>query len=233
MDRYSSPLGIERSITLQQVNYSHDRSPVQAQAISSPKPTENTSFTPATYSHAMRKAHLHPVTGSRYGGIVATWKHGRSTIEYLLDNGRLQRVASSGVGEAADRILSRAERRVMTARAGFEGGDHEGAFVAAYDAYRMAAEALLICQGLRATGGEGSHITVEDSASAQFSGEIEVFAKPTFERFRRLRHSAQYFDPDMPEVTEEDAEWAITTGRVAIDGARHLSERGSLPPFDL
>ena len=164
---------------------------------------------------------------------MAAWKHGRRTIEYLLESGRLQRVASSGVGDAADRVLSRAERRLVTAQAGFEGGDHEGAFVAAYDAYRMAAEALLVRQGLRATGGEGSHVTVEDSVSAQFSGGIEVFAKPTFERFRRLRHSAQYFDPEMPEVAAEDAEWAITTGRAAIDGVRHLSERGSLPPFDL
>ena len=163
---------------------------------------------------------------------MAAWKHGIPTIEYLLDSGRLQRVASSGSGDAAVRVLSRAERRLATALAGLEGGDYEGAFVAAYDTYRMAAEALLVGQGLRATGGDGSHVTVEDSVSAQFSGEVEVFAKPTFERFRRLRHSAQYFDPDMPEVTEEDAEWAITTGGAAMDGARHISEQGSLPPFD-
>jgi len=152
-------------------------------------------------------------------------------IEGAIGNG-LRRVASSGVGEAAARVLSRAGRRLVTAQAGLEGGDYEGAFVAAYDAYRMAAEALLLGQGLRSTGGEGSHVTVEDSVSAQFSGEIGAFAKPTFERFRRLRHSAQYFDPDMLEVTEEDAEWAITTARTAIDGARNLSERGSLPLFD-
>lgn len=164
---------------------------------------------------------------------MAAWKPGRPTIEYLLDSGRLQRVALSGAGEAAVRVLARAERRLVTAQAGLEGGDYEGAFVAVYDAYRMAAEALLVAQGLRATGGDGSHVTVEDSVSAQFAGEIEVFAKPTFERFRRLRHSAQYFDPDMPEITEEDAVWAITTGRAAIDGARHIIERGSLPLFDL
>jgi len=35
----------------------------------------------------------------------------------------------------------------------------------------MAAEALLSRQGLRATGGDGSHMCVEDAASAQFSAD--------------------------------------------------------------
>lgn len=69
------------------------------------------------------------------------------------------------------------------------------AYVAAYDACRMAAESLLTRQGLHATGGDGSHMTVEDAVSAQFAADIPAFAKPTFERFRRTRHSAQYFDP--------------------------------------
>ena len=46
--------------------------------------------------------------------------------------------------------------------------------MAAYDAYRMAAEALLICQGLRATGGEGSHMTVEDVMNAQFGSMMKI-----------------------------------------------------------
>ena len=77
-----------------------------------------------------------------------------------------------------------------------EGGDVDGAYVAAYDAYRMAGESLLARQGLRATGGDGSHVTVEDAVSAQFAADIPAFVKPTFERLRRTRHSAQYFDPD-------------------------------------
>ena len=58
----------------------------------------------------------------------------------------------------------------------------DGAYVAAYDAYRMAAESLLARQGLRATGGDGSHMTVEDAVAAQFAADIPEFAKPTFER---------------------------------------------------
>ena len=161
------------------------------------------------------------------------WKPGRTTVEHLLGRGRLEQVASTGVVEAADRVFARAELRLVTAQAGFEGGDHEGAFVSAYDAYRLAAESLLIRQGLRATGGDGSHVTVEDSISAQFSGVVSAFAKPTFERFRRMRHSAQYFDPDVPEVAAEDAEWAIMTGKAAVEGTRRLNERGDLAHFVL
>lgn len=97
----------------------------------------------------------------------------------------------------------------------------------------MAAESLLARQGLRATEGTGSHVTVEDSVSAQFSNVISAFAKPTFERFRRMRHAAQYFDPDDPGVALEDAQWAIATAKAAIGGIRSFDEGGDLALFDL
>ena len=104
-------------------------------------------------------------------------------------------------------------------------GDVDGAYVAAYDAYRMAAEALLARQGLRATGGEGAHMTVEDAVSAQFAPEIPAFTKPAFERLRRTRHSAQYFDPAAAPITEADALWAIDKATAALSGvSRLLSE---------
>lgn len=173
------------------------------------------------------------VIAFRHGGSVPAWQPGRSTVVYLLGRGRLEQVASIGVVEASDRVLARAELRLVTAKAGLEGGDNEGAFVAAYDSYRMAAESLLVRQGLRATGGTGSHVTVEESVSAQFSNVISAFAKPTFERFRRMRHAAQYFDPDDPELALEDAQWAIVTAKAAIGGIRRFDERGGLALFVL
>jgi len=159
---------------------------------------------------------------------MAAWEGGRTSIEYLLGKGRLEPVAGVGTDRAAELIMIRAERRLSTAAAGLDLGDVDGAFVAAYDAYRMAAESLLVCQGLRATGGDGSHMTVEDAISAQFASEIGSFAKPTFERFHRTRHTAQYFDPDAAEITGDDAGWAITTARAAVVGTRAISERLSL-----
>ena len=100
--------------------------------------------------------------------------------------------------------------------AALAGGDIDGAYVAAYDAYRMAAESLLAQQGLRAIGGDGSHMTVEDAISAQFAEEIPAFAKPAFERFRRTRHSALYFDPKAAPITRADASWAIEKATAAL-----------------
>lgn len=99
---------------------------------------------------------------------------------------------------------------------------------AAFDAYRMAAEALLIRQGLRATGGEGSHVTVEDAVSGQFAKAIPGLAKPTFERLRRTRHAAQYFDPSSAEISRDDAAWALTTSRTVVEAVERLL--GTDPP---
>ena len=107
----------------------------------------------------------------------------------------------------------------------------DGAYVAAYDAYRMAAEALLARQALRATGGDGSHMAVEDAVSAQFREEIPAFAKPTFERLGRARHSAQYFDPSAPPLTESDAGWAIEKAKQALAGVRALLAASPPEPF--
>jgi hypothetical protein len=151
------------------------------------------------------------------------WGRGERTVRYLVDKGRLESFESADLDGVAAALSQRAARRVQTtATAALEGGDVEGAYVAAYDAYRMAAETLLACQGLRATGGEGSHMIVEDAVSAQFAEAVPAFAKPTFERFRRTRHSAQYFDPDAAPITREDASWAIDKATVALARVRAL-----------
>jgi len=167
----------------------------------------------------------------RYCGLMSSWEAGRSTVDYLLGRGRLEAVSAAFAESTSDAILARAGLRLSTARAAMGGGDTDGAFVAAYDAYRMAAESLLARQGLRATGGDGSHVTVEDSVSAQFAMEIEPFAKPTFERFRRTRHAGQYFDPDAPEITADDVDWALATAETALSSTRDLCKSGRLPLF--
>jgi hypothetical protein len=133
------------------------------------------------------------------------------------------------VGAALPRAAAR--RLEATARAALANGDAEGAYAAAYDAYPMAAEALLARQRLRATGGDGSHMCGEDAVCAQFSADILAFAKPAFERLRRTRHTAQYFDPAAAPVTESDAAWAIAKAAAAVSGVRALLQAGSLDQF--
>jgi hypothetical protein len=154
---------------------------------------------------------------------VARWEKGERAVEYLVGRGRLESFEAEDLGALADVLIGRALRRVQTtAAAALEGRDVDGAYVAAYDAYRMAAESLLARQGMRATGGDGSHVAVEDAVSAQFAADIPAFAKPTFERFRRTRHSAQYFDPAAAPITEPDAAWAIEKATTAVSGVKEL-----------
>lgn len=154
---------------------------------------------------------------------MARWEKGERTVQYLVDKGRLESFETKELGAQAVALIQRAALRVdTTAAAALEGGDVDGAYVAAYDAYRMAGESLLARQGLRATGGDGSHVTVEDAVSAQFAADIPAFAKPAFERFRRTRHSAQYFDPDAAPITKADASWAIEKATAALSGVKAL-----------
>ena len=143
---------------------------------------------------------------------MARWAKGEQTVQFLVDRNRLESFEADDLAALTEALIGRAVLRVeTTAAAALAGGDVDGAFVAAclHDAYRMTAEALLARQALRATGGDGSHMAVEDSVSAQFGAEIPAFTKPTFERLRRSRHAAQYFDPSAAPLTESDATWAI------------------------
>jgi uncharacterized protein (UPF0332 family) len=154
---------------------------------------------------------------------VARWDSGEKTVRFLIDRGRLEAFEASDLAASAAPQVERATRRLeATARAALKNGDLDGAYAAAYDSYRMAAEALLARQGLRATGGDGSHMAVEDAVSAQFAAGIPAFAKPAFERFRRTRHTAQYFDPSAAPITKADAEWAIEKATGALSGVKTL-----------
>lgn len=154
-------------------------------------------------------------------------------MSFLIDRGRLEALAETDLASAAETAIERARKRLGTAGAALEGEDIDGAYAAAYDAYRMAAEALLVRQGLLATGGEGSHMTVEDAISAQFADRLPGYAKPTFERFRKTRHTAQYFDPSAPPLDRADAEWALELSNATVDGAAELLRSEPPDRFDV
>lgn len=148
-------------------------------------------------------------------------------VTFLLERGRLESVAAD-VQDACGALLERSVKRLATARAAEAGEDWEGAFANAYDVYRMAAEVLLLRQGLRATGGDGSHVAVEDAVSAQFGDRIAGFSKVRFERMRQGRHASQYFDPSRPEKTDDDARWALELAGEVLSATRELLRSGRL-----
>ena len=79
---------------------------------------------------------------------MARWKKGERTVQFLIDRARLETVEVEDLAASADALITRAALRVeATAAAALAAGDVDGAYVAAYDAYRMAAEALLSGKG--------------------------------------------------------------------------------------
>ena len=133
---------------------------------------------------------------------MARWARGERTVQFLVGQNRLESFAAEDLAALTEALIGRAVPRVeTTATAALAGGDVDGAYVAAYDAYRMA---------------------VEDAVSAQFAPDVPAFGKPTFERFRRARHSAQYFDPSAAPLTASDAMWAIGKAKEALSGVKAL-----------
>jgi hypothetical protein len=81
---------------------------------------------------------------------MARWAEGEQTVQFLVDRNRLESFAAGDLAALTEALVARATLRVeTTATAALAGGDVDGAYVAAYDAYRMAAEALLARQALR------------------------------------------------------------------------------------
>jgi hypothetical protein len=167
---------------------------------------------------------------ARHPGRGRSGTAGEKVIGFLLESGRLESVAVD-VEDACGALPERAIKRLDTARAAKAGEDWEGAFSNAYDVYRMGAEVLLLRQGLRATGGEGSHVAVEDAVSAQFSDRITGFSKVRFERMRQGRDASQYFDPSRPEKTDDDARWALELAEEVLAATRELLGSGRLDRY--
>lgn len=94
----------------------------------------------------------------------------------------------------------------------------ETAFTTAYDAYRTAADAVVLMLEHRVPAVPGAHRVSTDIAHAALKHKTNVFGPAISERFRTSRHESEYFDPDFPaEKTEEDAQWAYDHASSAID----------------
>lgn len=71
---------------------------------------------------------------------MTRWHRGERTVAFLIS--RMENSDASDPAGLADTLAVRAARRLeATARAALANGDADGAYAAAYDAYRMAAEA--------------------------------------------------------------------------------------------
>lgn len=138
---------------------------------------------------------------------VLTVFEGRGEVEVLVSAGPL----------AAAACLDRARTRLSAAELLLGASHWESAFTTAYDAYRMAAESVVLALGYRVPAVAGAHRITIDIAQAAVGAESGAFAGAAAERFRTGRHEIEYFDPDRPaEKTEPDAQWAVEKASSAI-----------------
>ena len=143
--------------------------------------------------------------------MIAYWEQGRTTIDALLADRRLERVASSR--ELADTLLDQAHRHLETA-AGNVGSDPTGCFQLSYDAARKALAAVLANQGLRSRG-DGAHAVLLTAALAQLDPPMGRDLRH-FDWLRRTRNSAEYPMPETPPITAADAKDALPLARAIV-----------------
>ena len=143
--------------------------------------------------------------------MIARWEQGRTTIDALLADRRLERVAPSR--ELADALVAQAQRHLATA-AGNVQTDPTGSFQLAYDAARKALAAVLANQGLRSRG-EGAHAVLLTAALAQLDPPMGRDLRH-FDWLRRTRNSAEYPMPETPPITPGDANDALPLSQAIV-----------------
>jgi hypothetical protein len=142
------------------------------------------------------------------------WEQGRSTIDRLLAEQRLQRVSASR--EHADAMLAQARRYVASARL-VAPTDPDAGFVLAYDAARKALTAVLETQGLRPTS-RGGHIALIDAVMAQLDPPLGTTLR-TVDRMRTRRNRIEYPAPDVPPVSEDELAETLPKVEAILDVA--------------
>lgn len=143
--------------------------------------------------------------------MIARWEQGRTTIDALLADRRLERVAPSR--ELADALVAQAQRHLETAAGNVE-TDPTGSFQLAYDAARKALAAVLANQGLRSRG-EGAHAVLLTAALAQLDPPMGRDLRQ-FDWLRRTRNSAEYPMPETPPITPGDASDALPLAQAIV-----------------
>jgi HEPN domain len=141
-------------------------------------------------------------------------------IDLFDSRGQLDRISSAD-SSAAVVCLERAVDRLRAAEVLAAAEIWESAFTVDYDAYRTAADAVVLWLGYRVPATQGGHRIAADIANAALRNESDAYASAVTERFRQGRHGSEYFDPARSiDKTEDDAAWAIALTSRAIAAVR-------------
>lgn len=144
-------------------------------------------------------------------------QHAEPVLRLLEARGQLDRLPGADAA-AARACLDRAKSRLAASRLLVDAGHWESAYTTAYDAYRTAADSVVLGLGYRVPAIAGAHRIATDITHAALRGVTAAFEPPTAERFREGRHESEYFDPERPvDKTQADAVWAVERAQSAVD----------------
>lgn len=164
----------------------------------------------------------HAVLGSVCGGAYVEPMDTDAADRVIVlfeGRGQLDRLEKVDANSARA-CLARATERLSAAAVLIESKHWESAFTGAYDAFRTAADAVVLYLGYRVPTTQGGHRIATDIAHAAMQRDTDAFAPATAERFRQGRHESEYFDPARPvDKTASDASWAVDLAQRAIDAA--------------
>jgi hypothetical protein len=147
-------------------------------------------------------------------------------IALFEGRGQLDRLQHADAG-AARACLGRAKERRSAASVLTDAILWESAFTTAYDAYRTAADAIVLFLGYRVPATQGGHRIATDIAHAAMQSDTDAFAPAGAARFRQGRHESEYFDPARPvDKTAADAGWALELAGRAVDAVDRALSAG-------
>lgn len=142
-------------------------------------------------------------------------------VDLFDGRGELDRLDHVELSDA-EACLARAVARLQAAQLLIEAALWETAYTTSYDAFRTAADAIVLRLGFRVRPTAGGHRIATDIAHAALASDGLAFAPASAERFRQGRHESEYFDPSRPiDKTEDDARWALDRASAAIDAVRN------------
>ena len=157
--------------------------------------------------------------------MMTRWEQGRTTLDQLLDEERLQKVAPSR--QLADVMIARATTHLATAEA-IADSDPTAAFQTAYDGARKALVASIADQGLRTTTSPGAHAVLLEACLAQLDPPLGATLRH-FDWLRRTRSGAEYPALNAPELTALDVADAIRFARDIVTVAARVLD--AMPPY--
>jgi hypothetical protein len=140
------------------------------------------------------------------------WNQGRSVVDRLLAARELQRVPPSR--EHADSLITQARQYLADAN-GLCDHNPALAYVALYDAARLALTAVLENQGLRPTT-RGGHVAPYEAVLAQLDPPAGPRLRP-YELMRRTRHRVEYPNFSDTGITAGDVRDDLAASTVIVE----------------